>query len=595
LALADLAAEVEAAGAELARFREFQEFIERAREVETAGTEPPVAAGGSHSRAETSPRATLAGRRPAAAVPFLLQALQRYQILERDDWNTILEGGFLGKQQVEQIRRAAYAELLWLADDLGHRFEEHQSGQKLSREAAARQALIYLRKAESVHRPTHAFYAVRAGCQAALGEEAAADADRQLRDKTPPAMAVDHYLRGQAAYAHKQLADGVRSFEAALRLEPTHYWSMMGLGYCLCDLGRGPEDFAAAAAIFRGCIMSRPDHAHAYIWRANAYTKLRRYEQALTDYSQAIGLDAKQAYVWNQRGSAYFYLGQPKRANADYTKAIELDSKDATAWGNRALTYSELGQPDKAIADCNKAIKLNPKFAPAWRNRGRAYGELRQYDKALADLNRAIDLDPKDVFAWVNRGLAYSKSHQYAKGLANSNKAIELDRKFAPAWYNRGCTYNELYQYDKALADWNKAIELDRRLGPAWNSLAWLFATCPQPKFRDAGKAVGLAKKAVELAPKEANYWNTLGAAHYRAGNWKEAVAALEKSMKLGNGGHSLDWFFLAMAHWQQREKEKARSWFDQAVQWMDKNQPNNEELRRFRAEAAELLGIKEH
>jgi hypothetical protein len=29
-------------------------------------------------------------------------------------------------------------------------------------------------------------------------------------------------------------------------------------------------------------------------------------------------------------------------------------------------------------------------------------------------------------------------------------------------------------------------------------------------------------------------------------------------------------------------------------VEWMDKNQPTDEELRRFRAEAAELLGLKE-
>jgi hypothetical protein len=47
------------------------------------------------------------------------------------------------------------------------------------------------------------------------------------------------------------------------------------------------------------------------------------------------------------------------------------------------------------------------------------------------------------------------------------------------------------------------------------------------------------------------------------------------------------------MAHWQLGDKEKARTRFDQAVQWMEKNQPNNEELRRFRAEAAELLNIE--
>jgi hypothetical protein len=47
------------------------------------------------------------------------------------------------------------------------------------------------------------------------------------------------------------------------------------------------------------------------------------------------------------------------------------------------------------------------------------------------------------------------------------------------------------------------------------------------------------------------------------------------------------------MAHWQFRERETARKWYDQAVRWMEKNQPKNKELRGFRAEAAELMGIK--
>jgi hypothetical protein len=86
--------------------------------------------------------------------------------------------------------------------------------------------------------------------------------------------------------------------------------------------------------------------------------------------------------------------------------------------------------------------------------------------------------------------------------------------------------------------------------------------------------------------------WNTLGVAHYRRGDWKVAIAALMKSMDLRKAGDSFDWFFLAMGDWKLDQKEEARKWYDQAVAWMDKNQPQNEELRRFWAEAAELLGI---
>jgi uncharacterized protein HemY len=105
---------------------------------------------------------------------------------------------------------------------------------------------------------------------------------------------------------------------------------------------------------------------------------------------------------------------------------------------------------------------------------------------------------------------------------------------------------------------------------------------------------VTLAQQAVELAPREGNVWSTLGAAQYRAKDWKAAIEALEKSMGLRKGGDSVDWFFMAMAYWQLGEKEKARTWFHQAAQWMDKHKAENEELDRFRGEAAELLGLKD-
>jgi hypothetical protein len=64
--------------------------------------------------------------------------------------------------------------------------------------------------------------------------------------------------------------------------------------------------------------------------------------------------------------------------------------------------------------------------------------------------------------------------------------------------------------------------------------------------------------------------------------------------MELRNGGDAFDWYFLALAHWQLGHKDDARTWNEKAVSWMDNNQPENKELLRFRAEAAELLGISD-
>jgi tetratricopeptide (TPR) repeat protein len=146
---------------------------------------------------------------------------------------------------------------------------------------------------------------------------------------------------------------------------------------------------------------------------------------------------------------------------------------------------------------------------------------------------------------------------------------------------------------DEAIVACRAAIRLRPHSAEAHNNLARFLATCPDPKVRDPVWAVELARKAIELAPQQSENWNTLGVAHYRGGDWKATVAALEKSMELANGGNSFDWLFLAMAHWKLGHNDEARAWYDKAAAWKAKNlpQPENGELRRFRAEAEALMG----
>jgi uncharacterized protein HemY len=113
----------------------------------------------------------------------------------------------------------------------------------------------------------------------------------------------------------------------------------------------------------------------------------------------------------------------------------------------------------------------------------------------------------------------------------------------------------------------------------------------PAPGRPEARRAIELAQKAVAGAPENGNYWTTLGAAHYRAGDWKATVGTLEKAQQFPRRTRS-DGFFLAMAHWRLGDHEQARRWYEQGVKWMEKNRPLDEELRRLRTEAVTLLGL---
>src|SRR5207245_2906905 len=159
--LGSLAAEVERGAADLDRFLQYLDLIDQAHQAETAPfLERALSADGPYGSGATPLPAKMRERRPAAAVPFLIEALRRYGVLEHDDWSRTLGGGLLGRQQVEQIRRLAYEELLWLATDVVGRQQEHPSGRKLSGEAAARQPLVYLGKAEGAYRQQTALYAL---------------------------------------------------------------------------------------------------------------------------------------------------------------------------------------------------------------------------------------------------------------------------------------------------------------------------------------------------------------------------------------------------------------------------------------------------
>lgn len=123
------------------------------------------------------------------------------------------------------------------------------------------------------------------------------------------------------------------------------------------------------------------------------------------------------------------------------------------------------------------------------------------------------------------------------------------------------------------------------------NDLAWLLATCADPSVREPERSVSLAKEAVDLAPEEGNVWNTLGVAHYRAGDWHSALSALERSMELRNGGAPHDWFFVAMIQVKLGDRDDAGRWYDKGVEAVEASRRFDEELYRFRAEAAGLLG----
>ena len=99
-----------------------------------------------------------------------------------------------------------------------------------------------------------------------------------------------------------------------------------------------------------------------------------------------------------------------------------------------------------------------------------------------------------------------------------------------------------------------------------------------------------MASQVVKRCSDCGAYWNTLGVAYFRAGDFKAAISALDRATALGGGGTPFDHIFLAMAHAQLGNREQSRRWLAQAMIRKEQDYPGHPELGRFCDEARSII-----
>lgn len=262
---------------------------------------------------------------------------------------------------------------------------------------------------------------------------------------------------------------------------------------------------------------AEPTTAREYYDRAGRQERDKRYALAIADYSKAIKLDPKfvEAY-WNRSA---LYGGQPDlnkrdcaKAAADLTKVIEIDPKRFSAWYNRGLTYECMGEIDKAIADYTFAIEGDLDFSLVGTPQNEMMAYVHQY-----------------------RGRAYQwHKLDFEKAVADYSAALVLNPQMEMLHYRRGQAYHGLKEYAKAVDDFRIALEQDPEYTNLLDSLAWLLATCPDPKYRDGLKAVEYASKSnAKWEGKMPDSLDALAAANAEVGEYGLAVQHQKEAIEL--------------------------------------------------------------
>ncbi|MFZ2541861.1 MAG: tetratricopeptide repeat protein, partial [Gallionella sp.] len=96
-----------------------------------------------------------------------------------------------------------------------------------------------------------------------------------------------------------------------------------------------------------------------YTSRGNKLFNLKRYKEAIADFSKAIAVYPGDDLIYGSRAKAYYFTGQYQQALRDFERAIALNPNSKRLYYDRALTYRALGDFAPAQEDFRKSCALD--------------------------------------------------------------------------------------------------------------------------------------------------------------------------------------------------------------------------------------------
>ena len=382
--------------------------------------------------------------------------------------------------------------------------------------------------------------------------------------KTDPADAQEHHLLGlvyvqiaaisQSVDLRREHQDrAVASFEAATRCNPNMLEARINLGHAYLQTQRVAEALTA----YQAALQLAPDSDLIHISLAEAYRRRQDNDQAL-----AIQLAPQKSEHLIKIGNFYRELKRHEEAIACYEQAIQIESDNSDAYAQMAVSMGELGHMDAALGCCKIALEINPQLSSAHYHQALLQMRLGHEAAAITDLNSALELDPQLSPAWMSKGLLLIKRQDFESAKAHFDRAIELGMTGPEVFQNRALCLKELGQLDKAIDDLETALDLDpthgislmtlgtishdmKRYEAALHLYTQAIQHCPERmeaysnlgavlfdlnRFEDACITL---EAALDIDPKQVNAWSNLGANLKMLHRFEEALTAYDKALEL--------------------------------------------------------------
>jgi len=208
--------------------------------------------------------------------------------------------------------------------------------------------------------------------------------------------------------------------------------------------------------------------------------------------------------------------------------------------------------------------------------KGNNLARLERNDEAIEVLKTLVQEDPSDLTGYTTLGGIYAREERYRDAADLYDRAVEtISAPKTQHWnlfFRRGIAYERLKEWEKAEPNFKKSLELSPDQPEVLNYLG--YSWIDQGINLDEGMA--MIRRAVELRPRSGFIVDSLGWAHYRLGQFKDAVRELERAVSLMPNDPTIN-DHLGDAYW--RVDRKLEAMFQWKIALASKEKPEKPEL----------------
>jgi putative GTP pyrophosphokinase len=122
------------------------------------------------------------------------------------------------------------------------------------------------------------------------------------------------------------------------------------------------------------------------------------FDEAILFYTRILDMQPHKtigSLIYKHRGMAYFAQSRYEDAITDFTSALDLDAGSHKAAYYRGVVNSVLQRFPNAIDDFTLSLQINPYQAFCFYRRGQAYYHIEDFPQALSDCESSLALEPE--------------------------------------------------------------------------------------------------------------------------------------------------------------------------------------------------------